>query len=388
MWACVAAACVGLMWGPPSLAAPPEASPASIERDLAVLDELDTVMLAADFDDVRLSTLVHDLAERLPVPVMLDEESLRSIGVREDDHVSLRTGHVPASTALDALMRELASGLDQPTWEVHGGAIVVTSESGTHAMRSLVIYDVRDLIGDDSLLGELRAARANIPDFGAGDGDANNDDGEERPRAEDDAPMANTSNLSAGHELLLIILEHLDPDAWVDMGGSRATITDHQGLVAVTAPTRLHRQFRDALRRLRAAQAGELRLGVHVIDLPRQTLIALEKKYQHEGELAVAMLREPAAVNIWQAVGTVATGAALELASDSDDRTVRVEVKAIYDRTAGALRMDVAAAMTLGADHREARTTVAFQFSEGAAILELPAALPSDTARLVIVRAM
>jgi len=356
-----------------------------IERDLELIDQLNRMTLVADYEDVRLSIVAADLSARLPAPLLLDGESLRMIGVREDDRVTLRSSAMPASAVLDSLARELASGLDQPMWEVHHGAIVLTSESGTEAMRSLVVYDVRDLVADDSLLGELRATRAKIPVPPT----ARHEDKEEDVENDDEgAEVIAAPPLSHGHELLLIILEHLDPDAWVDMGGTRATITDHDGLVVVTASARMHRKFRDALRRLRQAQAHELRIQAQVIDVPRDTFDQLCKQYHHEGELAVALSRQSEAVVRWQTVGTVATGSSLSLMSASDASAMQVEVKAAFDRPTGELHMDIRALMEEGADRREASTSVRFQFGEGAAILELAPAKPSGTARVIIVRPM
>jgi hypothetical protein len=353
---------------------------ASIERDLALLDQLDAMSLASDYADARLSEVAADLSSRLPVPLVLDRESLRAIGVREDDRMTLQLGAIAVSSLLDALTRELASGLDQPMWEVHRGAIVLTSKNGTEALRSLAVYDVRDLVADAVLLGELRATRPAIPV-------AEDDDGN-GVEADEDGEEGDIPVISKAHELLLIILEHLDPDAWVDMGGSLATITEHQSLVMVTAPGRLHRQFRDALRRLRDSQAHSLRLQVQVVDLPRTTFDRLSRQYQHEGELAVALSRGADASVRWQATGTVATGSTLALSSTSDDKSIEVDVKATYDRAAGQLHMEIKAKVANGADRREASTTVQFQLGEGAAILELAPAEVSETARVVVVRPM
>ena len=361
-----------------SESAQPEAQQAGIDTDLALLDELDRVAVSCDYTDVDLSEVAKDLSAKLPASLMLDREGLRAIGVRDDDRVSLQAGPMAASALLDALTRELASGLDQPVWDVHRGTIVLTSEDDTEKLRSLHVYDVRDLVADDSLLGELRATRAAVP--GAAQGEAA-DVGEDEEEA--DLPV-----FSRGHELLLIILEHLDPDAWVDMGGSRATITDHEGLVVVSAPSRLHRQFRDALRRLRDAHVHELRLQVQIIDLPRAKLDELSRQFLHDGELAVALPRDRNAIVRWQTLGTVATGSTLSMRSSSDDKMVEIDLKATFDRVTGRLSMDVNATMEDGADKRNATTAVEFQFSEGAAILELPAAEVSNTARVLIVRAI
>jgi hypothetical protein len=310
---------------------------------------------------------------------MLDREALRMIGVRDDDRVTLQAGPMPAGALLDALMRELASGLDQPVWEVKAGTILLTSDTGTEALRTLAVYDVRDLVSDQSLLADVRASR---PMQGAEEPE------DESATGATDSPAASFTPNAPAHELLLIILEHIDPDAWIDMGGTRATITDHNGLVIVSAPARLHRQFRDALRRLRRVQAVSVRMVVQVVDLPRDQFSQLNRQFPREGELVVAIMRSKEATICWQAQGTVAAGSALALRSSSEEREVSVDIQATYDRPSGRLQLTIAATMTNGSDRREARTDVAFQLGEGAAIIELAPAEPSSTARLVIVRPM
>jgi len=366
--------------------------PSDARTDLALLDALDDMMLSANYADVRLHELTADLSGRLGVPVLLDPDPLRTIGVREDARVTLHTGQIPASALLDSLMRELAAGLDRPVWEAHAGTVVLTSQKGTEALRSLVVYDVRDLVSDDGLMREIQASRPAIEAPALDDEAAEehtDDDTRAEKKGEGDIPEVESGHdVSRSRELLMIIMEHIDPDAWIDMGGSRATVTDHNGVVIVTACASLHRRIRSALTRLRAIQAHALRIGVYVIDLDRSAFEALGKSFPHEGSLAVALLRHPQTLVRWQSQGTVAVGSALELHSASENSEVSVSVRATFDRPSGRLRADIRAMTAHGADKRSAETSVQFQLGESAAIIELAAAEPTETVRVVIVRPM
>ena len=381
-------------------AADPQPS-GDLERCLAILDQLEAAGVSVEFRAEPLARVVADLDRRLPVPLRADWDALAGLVVSDDDEVTLRLNSVPATTVLAGITMQLGDTFARPTFEVYAGQIVLTSLGATEHLRFTDAYDVRDLLAGGRALEDLReharhgaaeptpaADAAPAGDNPAGEPDPDEQLGEDTglPSAEEllqdtvEAPPP-----SPGEELMLLIAEHVDPEAWLELGGGRARISERDGVVLVTASATLHRKFRDVLVRLRQANPRGVMIEAVLLELPRSTLDELSRRYgMSQSMLARAVHRAGDAELLWQATGTVALDERWAVRSAWDDMTVRLDLTPHLDRETGVLRLVVELGTEAGADRRTVQTTASVANKGGAALLELPAAEPGGPRRLLV----
>ncbi|UCD74638.1 MAG: hypothetical protein JSV91_12720 [Phycisphaerales bacterium] len=397
-------------------------APASDELELAIsgLESLDATVLSVDYEYEPLERVLEDLGDRIGVPVHGDWPTLDRLGVVADDDVTFRLSRGNASTVLAGLSLLLGDEFERPTFEWHAGRMVLTSFQGTAAMRLTDVYDLRDLLSDDAVTEQLRAGRpdpagpvvaeeaeeeaaelegaegatADPESIGGGDDEGTGED--EPPDDEAESPWklpdlsdlpapSEPRSLSPGEELVALITEHIDPEAWINYGGNLALISERDGLVMVTAPPTMHRKLRNALARLRRVNPRGLSIETAIVDVPRDELVRLRRRYDASSAmLGRALMQGEDAIVLWRAESAVAIDHSAEIESRLGEAVVRLGLKPVLDKSTGSLSLTVEAAMTHGGDERSLKTTVAIPNRNGGAILELPPVLPGDSLRLLL----
>jgi len=382
------------------------ASTAELDRSLSILDELEATVISAEYQERALEDVIGELDGQLAVPVRADWEALAGILVDEDDEVTLRLESASATTVLAGVAIQLGDDFERPTFEVYAGQVILTTLAGTEEMRSTDAYDVRDLLAAGGALEELRgregagrqtdaAAEAGQREGEAG---ASRDvGGEAGGEAGGDARGAvNVEELLAGaeeappptpgEELMLLIAEHVDPEAWLELGGGRARISEREGVVLVTASATTHRQFRDVLARLRRMNPRGVAMDAAIVDVPRSVVEELTGRFgPGSAGLARAVMDLAEGKPVWQAVSTVALGEQWTVESARGEIAVTVRLTPRFDRETGLLGMAVEARSVEGADRRSVRTTAALQAKGGAVVVELPSATAGARARVLVV---
>jgi hypothetical protein len=287
---------------------------AQTEEDAgALLASLDTMPCDLEVVGVRLDEVLETLSAELPVQITADWSALDSIFVERDDEVSVRMPRSNAAAVLDGIVRQLGDEFDRPVVESYAGQLVLTSRLGAVRYATTVVYDVRDLLRNNTLnrLRENNRAKSNddandVDDDDDVDEDIELSQGESKggdpvrnvntpadhassPGADDVGPAHDMQDitdhdtdtgavllhieLTPGEQLMELIAYHVDPDAWDAYGGSRAKITERNGLVFVTAAPSIHLQFSRALAQLRLAHPTQMHLSVTVVEVPRTLLI-------------------------------------------------------------------------------------------------------------------
>ncbi len=363
-----------------------------VERALALLDTLDAVTVTVDYDDEPLGEVIRHLAGLLPVSFAADWPALRMLSVRPRDRVTLRATSVSAAFALASLSFELSDGLDRPRVEAYAGQIVLTTPEATAAMQVTDVYDLRDLLADETT---LRTVREDVPPIPVVDPDP--EPGPETDPEPDDAPgialspIENLSDrpepppLTPGVELMNLLVDHVDPEAWHTYGGDRASISEHGGAVVVTAPPSMHRKLRNVLKRLRRLHPQAVTIEATIVDLPRPILDQLTRRFDRaSAALGRAVLLAPAAAPLWRAASGVGLDQDLSLRSTNGGIEITVGIHARFDREAGLLGLDVDVTCRDGDDERTVETTVNVLLRGGSVVIELPAATSTDSARLLV----
>ncbi len=366
-----------------------------------LLDELDRVVLSVDYQDERLERIMADLDQRMPVELRADWPALKRIGVRGHERVSFRLSNASAATVLAGITLVLGDEFEHPIFEAHGGQIVLSTLAMTAAMQLVDVYDVRDLLADGRAVERLRAElRPPAPPEATPDRPPE-DAPETGPRSEPDsgsapqpeateverllADVPSTRPLSPGEDLLRLISDHVDPEAWIQFGGSRAKISERNGVLMVTAPPTTHRRLREALRLLRLTIPSSISLDAAIVDLPAVRLTALGRRHERgTAALAEAILATAEATVRWRTVAVVSIGSVLEVESGWDGVVASLRLRPSFDRETGRLSLAVEASLRLDADHRRVSTTASFAHRRGGAVIELPPARPSDIRRLLV----
>ena len=377
-----------------------------LQTAIRQLDELDWVVLSVDYQDEPLERIMADLDQRMPVELRADWPALKRIGVRGHERVSFRLSNASAATVLTGLTLVLGDEFEHPIFEAHGGQIVLSTLVMTAAMQLVDVYDVRDLLADGRAVERLRAelplpAPPELPPEASPERPAE-DARETGPQREPDSGSApqtqeageverllgdvpSTRHLSPGEELLRLISDHVDPEAWIQFGGSRAKISERNGVLMVTAPPTTHRRLREALRLLRLTIPSSISLDAAIVDLPAVRLTALGRRHERgTAALAEAILATAEATIRWRTVAVVSIGSVLEVESGWDDVVASLRLRPSFDVETGRLSLAVEASLRLDADHRRVSTTASFAHRRGGAVIELPPARPSDIRRLLV----
>ncbi len=391
---------------------PAVAGAGELERAIDLFDKAEAITISADYVDESLEDVIEDLNAQTPIQLRADWRALESLGAWRTDDVTLQIGEGSLSMVLAGLTLQFGDEFERPVIEAWADQMILTTQEATVAMRMTDVYDVRDLLADGSALAELRAESVNTdpPIESSSDAEpateslpveimnqeADDDDGPDEQQAPPrglavpdleellrDTPTRERA--TPGEELMIFIADHVDADAWTQLGGTRAEISERNGVLFVTASANTHRKFRDALRRLRRTIPAAIALEAAIVELPRQQLDGLTRRYDLTSQaLARAVLLSSDCKVYWSTSTTVVMDRELSIESESNGVEVTLDLTPHFEKENGALSLEVRVTSSHEDDRRSVRTTMAMPFRGGGAITELPASSRSERARLVI----
>lgn len=247
----------------------------------ALLGALLYTDISVNFDKTTARTAFEYIAGELGVPLVVRFEGDRGSGsttnIDPELEISLQIDGAPAITVLERML-EMCATDESCTWQLRDGFIEAGTKSALSvaAARELRMYPVRDLLFEPTYFD-------NAPDFnlnsaiqqgntgggggggsggagggggfggggggggfggggggsgggggGSGGGGIFGDPGEAPERATEEEKV---------QQLVDIILETVEPEAWVDNGGDAATIRFYQGVLIIKAPDYIQRQI-------------------------------------------------------------------------------------------------------------------------------------------------
>jgi Flp pilus assembly secretin CpaC len=227
---------------------------AESEADRSVLATLRETRLPVDFTENAFEDVVAFIGNTARVDIDVDWESLADIGVDPDTPVTMRLREVPVETILDRVVAKV-SDPDLPAgWAIQDGIITIASDEILRRNTVLEIYDIRDLLFvipnfDNAPEFDLSAAlQAGASGGGGGSspfqgGNDDNDDLDPEERIQ---------------QIVDLIQANIDPDGWVDLGGSTSSITELNGNFVITTTARNHRAIIGLLGKLRAVRSLQI----------------------------------------------------------------------------------------------------------------------------------
>ncbi|MFT5422538.1 MAG: hypothetical protein ACI89L_000303 [Phycisphaerales bacterium] len=215
------------------------------ERTQASQDDPRTETLArlsrrfeTEFVDQRAQDVFEFIAQVTGADLLVTYESdTDPEGIDPEALISLKVRNQPALTVLDRLIRTLNTQLTPSTpftWQMsEDGAYQLGPRDALDRETRTVIYDIGDLLFEipnfdnapDFELQSSSGSGGTQSPFQGGGGDD-----EERLTTQE-----RTDNL------VNVITTIVEPDAWVSLGGSSATITAYQTTLIVSAPDYVHR---------------------------------------------------------------------------------------------------------------------------------------------------
>ncbi len=371
------------------LAAATQAQTTPLDEAFTLLDQMSTTSLEVSYDEAPLREVLADLNDRSSIPARADWRTLDRLGVTPDAPISLHQRHGSISNLFSAIVLQLGDEFDRPTWEIHAGLVVLTSPEATAPMSLTDIYDIRSLLQDESTLQRLQSEQPALqppPDPAEKLSDDSPDQLENKESEESES--AGFTPLTPGEELMRLISYHIDPDAWVEFGGTNAKISERNGLLFITAPPRTHRRFRHALDRLRQMNPTALSVEARIVDVPRTTVERLSRRYgKSSRRFVLSILREEKTLNIWRADLIVALDQKGEIETTDDETEFRLSLQPHQDAESGLLSLQINAQTKQGADQRQIKTEITLPTPDSIIVLELPPAHPEEdgTLRLLLI---
>jgi len=223
-------------------------SPAEREEYTVIRGQLQQ-RISPEFLKVELSTAICELERQLDVPIILDPEGLEEAGVRKDQLVDVWYHELCGVQVLRLLLEPL-----NLSYTIRDGVVQITSEEKACEQVNTRIYNVRDLLTSSW-------ARKPDPPLPAQQGD---------PAAASTGcfgtglaylpTRAQTKWEAAAEELLDLITSTIEPDCWIDNGGT-GSITSYRGMLVVSQSEEVHEDvdaLLEQLRRVEASRPGEM----------------------------------------------------------------------------------------------------------------------------------
>jgi len=326
---------------------------------IELLEALETSIFDSSFDDIELREVLDIIERDLPAGITADWTALDAIFVDPDDRIELNMPRASAAAVIDGVIRQLGDEFDRPVLEVHAGQYMLTSRSGAARYATTLAYDVRDLLARDAL-DRLRDEMT-VDEADGHAADAPTED--EAPKTIDDAVPTPTADESStrtpGEELLERLAYHVDPDAWVEYGGSRAKITERDGVLLVTAAPSVHRRLRYAVEQLRSAYPTMVEMTIDVISAPAEVLESLAmRRARSPRDRRRVLLGSDQAHHVWHGAVLAPLDERATLETSDERRTVRCAVDWSPPGDDGLMRGRVALTIRDGGLNASVNTTI------------------------------
>lgn len=217
-----------------------------------VLARIHDQKLPAEFQGNRLQDVLTFVGTVTQIPMDIDWDALSQIGVDQDTQVNLKLSPMPLNVLLDRVLFKVSSDpFQKAAWTVNQGVLEISSDEALRRNRSLIIYNIQDLLFDipnyievpeidlNSVLQQGEGGSGQSPFTGTGGGGPGQGV-EERPTREERI-----------RRIVDIIQANVDQNGWVDNGGETGTLQELNGSLIITNTPTNHREIVGLLSKLR-----------------------------------------------------------------------------------------------------------------------------------------
>jgi hypothetical protein len=193
--------------------------------------------LTLEVSDYPLSDLVRTVSELGGVAIEALWTPAGSAGLQREQEVTIALRNITIREALERIGRVVESESGETTWQVlSNGRLQFGAKESLDRFQERRIYDLRDAANEAPLfLGAPRFNFNGALDQGRGGGGAII--GEPREGAEG----VRRTNEEGLESLKEVILETVEPQQWVEQGGSGGSIRFYNGTMIVRAAPYVHR---------------------------------------------------------------------------------------------------------------------------------------------------
>jgi general secretion pathway protein D len=215
-----------------------------------ILAQLQNTKMPVEFNGNRFADVVEFVRTITNVPLDVDWESLQTVGVDQDTQVNLKLSALPLNVLLDRIMGKVSQDpYQKAAWAVDQGILTIASDQALRQHRSLVIYQIDDLLLDipnfrevpqidlQSVLGQGQGGTGQSPFTGQG---AQGTGADPRPTREERT-----------QQIIDIIQDNVDRDGWRDRGGETGELQRLDSSLIITNTPKNHREIVGLLSKLR-----------------------------------------------------------------------------------------------------------------------------------------
>ncbi len=206
--------------------------------------------ITVQFDETQARDAINYLQTVLGINIIgrYSDDKI-GFGIDPETPITLDVIDKPALTVLELVLDQCAE-FDEPcTWQLRNGFVEVGTKDRLSApsAREIRYYPIRDLLFEPPRFNnapklDLDSALNQGGGRGGGSGGGRGGGGGSifgDPGEEEDRP----TEAERAQEIVDLITETVDPDAWDVNGGDRASIRYFQGTLIIRAPDFIHRQI-------------------------------------------------------------------------------------------------------------------------------------------------
>jgi len=220
--------------------------------------------LTLTFEETSARQVIDYLKQALGINIVGRYSDDRTgVGIDPDAEITLDVVDTPALTVLEMVLSQASDDFGEAAWQLRDGFVEVGTKDrlGAKSAQEIRYYPIRDLLFEapnfdnapdldlDSALGQSQGggggggggggfggggSGGGGSGGGGGGGSIFGDPGAEPERVSEDEKVT---------QIIDLIIETVEPDAWVDTGGEWATIRYYQGTLIIRAPDFVHRQI-------------------------------------------------------------------------------------------------------------------------------------------------
>ncbi|MDQ3440791.1 MAG: M56 family metallopeptidase, partial [Planctomycetota bacterium] len=249
----------------------PDATP-GVDVDTARVNQaLDRRIADLNLDAKPFSDVVEQLRGMCDLDIFVNWRALESEGIDRSAPVTARLRNAKFSKALQVILDDVGGGTVALGCSIDDGTITITSKADLNRNTVTRVYDIRDLIAD-------------VPDYAPAGG------APPHPK-----PQPTTqSGPSQTEQIISLIQETVDPDAWREAGGSVGAIRELSGQLIVTATPEMHDGIGKLFHQIREARGVQLTVEARFIAI---TPALLDKALGGKLRGTLAKSSEP---TVWQ----------------------------------------------------------------------------------------
>jgi len=216
-----------------------------------VIADLASKKIEANFAADKLENVLQYVTQLTGVSADIDWESLEASSIRKDTEITLKLSALPAQTLLDRVLAKASAGQigggNEAGWTVDRGVLVIASRAELDKQKSLIIYNIQDLlfdIPDYTDVPEIDLNSVLQQSQGGGGGQSPfqqvNQRNPDRPTREQKI-----------NQIKEIITQNVDNTGWADNGGEVGRIQELNGSLIITNTPKNHREIVGLLSKLR-----------------------------------------------------------------------------------------------------------------------------------------